>query len=152
MKISEFLATTDVVSELTGSNSANVLAELCRPIAASNGLNSQVLVASLLERERVASTGIGDGVAIPHTRVSGLSELRACVGRSKMGIDFNSIDSKPSHLFVALFAPTTSPGIHLHALSRICRIFKNPALRDALMQARDATEIYQLIEAEDALA
>jgi len=64
MKISEFLATTDVVSELTGSNSADVLAELCRPIAASNGLDSQALVESLLERERMASSGIGDGVAI----------------------------------------------------------------------------------------
>ena len=152
MKISEFLATTDVVSELTGSNSADVLAELCRPIVASNGLDSQLLVESLLERERLASTGIGDGVAIPHSRVPGLSELRACVGRSKTGIDFNSIDSKPSYLFVALFAPTTRPGIHLHALSRISRIFKNATLRDALMQARDATEIYQLIEAEDARA
>lgn len=150
MKISEFLSPTDVVGELTGSNSLDVLAELCRPVAATNGLEPQLLVQSLLAREKLASTGIGDGVAIPHGRVPGLLALRACVGRSSVGIDFNSIDSRPSYLFVALFAPATGSGIYLHALSRICRIFKNQAFREALMQARDAAEIFQLIEAEDA--
>jgi len=148
MKISEFLSPTNILDELTGSNPRDVLAELCRPVAI-DGLDTQLLVESLLERERLASTGIGDGVAIPHGRVPGLSKLRASVGRSKMGIDFNAIDSRPSYLFVALFAPAAGPGIHLHALSRISRIFRNQAFRDSLMRARDAAEIFELIEAED---
>ena len=152
MKISDFLTPSDILSELTGSNSLEVLAELCHPVAVTSGLDPHSLVESLLERERLASTGIGDGVAIPHSRVPGLSALRACIGRSTAGIEFNSIDLKPSHLFIALFAPAAQPGIHLHALSRISRIFKSQALRDALMHARDATEIFQLIEAADARA
>ena len=148
MKISEFLSPTNILDELSGSNPRDVLAELCRPVAI-DGLDTQLLVESLLERERLASTGIGDGVAIPHGRVPGLSKLRASVGRSKMGIDFNAIDSRPSYLFVALFAPAAGPGIHLHALSRISRIFRNQAFRDSLMRARDAAEIFELIEAED---
>jgi len=148
MKISEFLSPSNILGELTGSNPRDVLAELCRPVA-TDGLDTQLLVESLLERERLASTGIGDGVAIPHGRVHGLSKLRASVGRSKAGIDFNAVDSKPSHLFVALFAPAAGPGVHLRALSRISRIFRNQAFRDSLMRARDAAEIFELIEAED---
>jgi PTS system nitrogen regulatory IIA component len=150
MKISEFLHPSDVLGELAGSTAQDVLAELCSPVAATSAVDPKTLLDSLLAREKLGSTGIGDGVAIPHSKVPGLPVLRASIGRSKAGVDFGAIDSKPAHLFVALFAPATGTGLHLHALSRISRILKNPSFRESLMAAPNAAEIYQLIMAEDA--
>ncbi len=150
MKISDFLHPADVVGDLAGASAPAVLAELCRRVASTGPIGAPVLLESLLARESHGSTGIGEGVAIPHGRVPGLPGLRASFGRSRAGIDFRAADSRPAHLFVALFAPASGPGIHLHALCRLSRVLKKPSLRDALMRARGAAEIYQLIETEDA--
>ena len=121
-----------------------------RPIAASQRVDTQKLVDTLLDREKLGSTGIGEGVAIPHGKVPGLPGLVASFGRSVPGVDFRAIDGRPTHLFFTLFAPENSAGAHLKALARISRIFKNAAFRDAIMKAADAAEVYRLIEAEDA--
>jgi PTS system nitrogen regulatory IIA component len=150
MKIVEFLQPGAVVGDLVGTSPPAVLAELARPLASSHRLDPQRLTEILLEREKLGSTGIGDGVAIPHGKVPGLPLLMACFGRARNGVDFKAIDGKPTHLFFALFAPENSAGAHLKALARISRIFKNPGFRDAILQAPDAAEIYRLIETEDA--
>ena len=150
MKIIEFLQPAAVVDNLAGTSAAAVLAELSRPLAASHKVDAQRLLETLLEREKLGSTGIGDGVAIPHGKVPGLPVLMASFGRSKAGVDFKAIDGKPTYLFFTLFAPENSAGAHLKALARISRIFKNPAFRDSIMKARDAAEVYRLIETEDA--
>ncbi|MFL5262477.1 MAG: PTS sugar transporter subunit IIA [Anaeromyxobacteraceae bacterium] len=150
MKIVEFLQPGAVVDDLTGATSAAVLAELSRPLASSHKADPQRLLETLLEREKLGSTGIGDGVAIPHGKVPGLPALMASFGRSKRGVDFKAIDAKPTFLFFTLFAPENSAGAHLKALARISRIFKNPAFRESIMKAKDAAEIYRLIETEDA--
>jgi len=113
-------------------------------------VDAQKLLDTLLEREKLGSTGIGEGVAIPHGKVPGLPGLIASFGRSVQGIDFRAIDGRPTHLFFALFAPENSAGAHLKALARISRIFKNPAFRESILRAPSAEEIYRLIEAEDA--
>lgn len=150
MKIVEFLRSDAVIASLSGQAAPAVLAELVRPLAASQKVDGQRLVETLLDREKLGSTGIGEGVAIPHGKVPGLPGLMASFGRSAGGVDFRAIDGKPTHLFFALFAPENSAGTHLKALARISRIFKNPAFREAIMRAPDAAEIYRLIEAEDA--
>ena len=150
MKIVEFLQRSAVVDDLAGSGAAALMAELCRPLATAHKVDAQRLLETLLEREKLGSTGIGDGVAIPHGKVPGLPLLMATFGRSKAGVDFKAIDGKPTHLFFTLFAPENSAGAHLKALARISRIFKNPAFREAIMKAKDAAEIYRLIETEDA--
>ncbi|ACG75499.1 putative PTS IIA-like nitrogen-regulatory protein PtsN [Anaeromyxobacter sp. K] len=150
MKIVEFLRSDAVIASLSGQAAPAVLAELVRPLAASQKVDGQRLVETLLDREKLGSTGIGEGVAIPHGKVPGLPGLMASFGRSAGGVDFRAIDGKPTHLFFALFAPENSAGTHLKALARISRIFKNPAFREAIMKAPDAAEIYRLIEAEDA--
>jgi PTS system nitrogen regulatory IIA component len=150
MKIVEFLRFDAVIANLSGATGPAVLAELCRPLAAACKMDSQKLLDTLLEREKLGSTGIGEGVAIPHGKVPGLPGLMASFGRAPQGIDFRAIDGRPTVLFFALFAPENSAGAHLKALARISRIFKNPAFREAILRAGTAEEIYRLIEAEDA--
>jgi nitrogen PTS system EIIA component len=150
MKISDFLQPCDVIANLSSTTAQAVLAELCGPVAQAVPIDAQILLDTLLAREQLGSTGIGEGVAIPHGRVPGLPTLRAALGRSCTGVDFKAADDKPTHIFVALFAPASGPGVHLHALARLSRVLKDPVLRDAIMRARDAAEIYQLIDAEDA--
>src|SRR5512138_2628290 len=150
MKIVEFLRADAVIANLSGQTGPAVLAELCRPIAATQRVDPQRLVDTLLDREKLGSTGIGEGVAIPHGKVPGLPGLIASFGRSTPGVDFRAIDGRPTHLFFALFAPENSAGAHLKALARISRIFKNPGFRDAILKAPGPEEIYRLVEAEDA--
>ena len=149
MKIVEFLQPGAVVDDLSGKTAQAVLAELSRPLAVAHKLDPQRLLDTLLEREKLGSTGIGDGIAIPHGKVNGLPVLMASFGRSKAGIDFKAIDGKPTYLFFTLFAPENSAGAHLKALARISRIFKSPAFRESILKAKDGAEIYRLIETED---
>jgi PTS system nitrogen regulatory IIA component len=149
MKIIEFLHPGAVVGQLVGTSAQAVLAELARPLATTHKLDAQRLLDTLVEREKLGSTGIGDGIAIPHGKVPGLPVLMASFGRSIKGVDFSAIDGRPTYLFFTLFAPENSAGAHLKALARISRIFKNPAFRESIMKASDAAEIYRLIEAED---
>jgi PTS system nitrogen regulatory IIA component len=150
MKIVEFLQASAVVDDLAGTGAQAVLAQLAKPLALAHKVNPQRLLETLLEREKLGSTGIGDGVAIPHGKVPGLPALMASFGRSRAGVDFRAIDGKPTYLFFTLFAPENSAGAHLKALARISRIFKNAAFRESIMKAADAAEIFRLIEAEDA--
>jgi PTS system nitrogen regulatory IIA component len=150
MKIVEFLQMGAVVDDLAGTSAQGVLAELARPLAAAHRVDAQRLLETLLEREKLGSTGIGDGIAIPHGKVTNLPSLMASFGRSRAGVDFRAIDGKPTYLFFTLVAPENSAGAHLKALARISRIFKNPAFRESIMKAKDAAEIYRLIELEDA--
>jgi len=149
MKIVEFLRPDAVIANLAGTTGQAVLAELCRPLSAVHRLEAQRLLDTLQDRERLGSTGIGDGVAIPHGKVAGLPALVASFGRAPQGIDFRAIDAKPTYLFFALIAPENSAGAHLKALARISRIFKNPSFREAILKAGSADEIFRLIEAED---
>jgi PTS system nitrogen regulatory IIA component len=97
----------------------------------------------------LGSTGIGDGIAIPHGRLKEIKNIICSFGRTREGIDFQSIDEKPSHLFFLLFAPEESAGEHLQALARLSRILKDGRLRKRLMEAASEKEIYRLIAEED---
>jgi PTS system nitrogen regulatory IIA component len=151
MKIIEFLQPSAVIEDLSSQSAEDALTELCRPLGTS-GLDSKQLLESLLAREKLGSTGIGQGVAIPHGRVPGLPALSASFGRSKAGIDFSALDAKPTFLFFTLFVPEKPAGVHLTALARISRILRAPSFRESILSAKGALEIYQIIEFEDAKA
>ena len=104
----------------------------------------------LLDRERLGSTGIGDNIAIPHGKLAQLSRLMLCFGRSIKGVDFDSMDGKPSHLFFMLLAPVNSAGLHLKALAKISRMLMSQPFRDHLLKAEGTEEIYRLIAERDA--
>jgi nitrogen PTS system EIIA component len=150
MKITEFLEPTAIIDDLVGSTPQEVLTEICRPLAASTGVNRERMVEALLTREQLAPTAIGEGLAIPHGKMAGLRGLVAGFGRSRAGIDFKAPDSRPAALFFTLLAPEDGHGLHLKALARISRLFKTAEFRESLLKAKDAAEIYQLMVAEDA--
>ncbi len=150
MKLVDFLRPEAVIGELAGDAPASVLAQLARPVAQAFRLEERRLVEVLLEREKLGSTGVGEGVAIPHAKVAGLPALAASLGRSSRGLDFRAIDGRPTRLFLALFAPESAAGSHLQALARVSRLFKSAAFREALLSAPDAAAMWRLLQQEDA--
>jgi PTS system nitrogen regulatory IIA component len=104
----------------------------------------------LLEREALQSTGIGEGVAIPHGKLAGLDRLVATFARSVPGVDFDSIDGQPTHHFFLLVVPEHSGGQYLKALARISRFFRDPAFRRKLAEGETLDDVIHAIEDEDA--
>jgi len=150
MKIVDFIREELILPELRSSEKLDVLSELAGHLAARHeGVAKDELVKVLVERERLASTAIGEGIAIPHGKLDTIGKLVACVGRAKEGVDFDSMDGRPTHLFFVLVAPENSTGVHLKALARISRLFKDGEFRTRLMAAGDAREMYKIIADED---
>jgi PTS system nitrogen regulatory IIA component len=151
MKIVDFVRPELIVAQLAGREKAEVIKELADHLAAHvAGVDREALSKVLIERERLASTAIGEGVAIPHGKLDAVGKLVACVGRAPAGVDFDSMDGRPTHLFFVLVAPENSTGVHLKALARISRLFKDPEFRTRLMRAKDGPELYRVIADEDA--
>jgi PTS system nitrogen regulatory IIA component len=151
MKIVDFVRPELIVGDLHGRDKTEVIRELAEHLASHvSGVDRETLARVLLERERLASTAIGEGVAIPHGKLDAVGRLVACVGRAKAGVDFESMDGRPTHLFFVLVAPENSTGVHLKALARISRLFKDPEFRTRLLAAADAAEMYRVIADEDA--
>lgn len=154
MKIIEFLRPDFVIADLRAEDKSAALREICEFLAGRDpSLPPKDRLFQVLEdREALRSTGIGDSVAIPHGRFAGLPQLVAAFARSPKGIEFVGTDDQPGvfHHFIVVFAPENSAGLHLKALARITRLFKNPELRRAIMGAPDAAGIYRLITEEDA--
>jgi PTS system nitrogen regulatory IIA component len=148
--IADVLRPDCVIADLSGGTVSSVLSELARPVAAAGGLEPLALASALLAREKLGSTGIGEGVAVPHCKVPRLASLTACLGRSRAGVDFRAHDGKPTHVFVALFAPERAGAEHLQALARVSRLLKRPEFRKALLDAPDAAAMYELVVDEDA--
>jgi PTS system nitrogen regulatory IIA component len=149
MKISEFLGADAIITELSAKDKPGILKELAGPLARNMPVPSEKIYAMLAEREEIGTTGIGEGVAIPHGKLAGVPRLTASFGVAHSGVDFQAIDGKPTYLFFALIAPENSAGIHLKALARISRLFKSPAFRESILKADGAGAIYQLISRED---
>jgi nitrogen PTS system EIIA component len=157
MKIVDFVRPELIVPELQARDKAEVIKELAGHLAAHVGgkggaapIDREQLSKVLMERERLASTAIGEGVAIPHGKLDAVGKLVACVGRAPQGVDFDSMDGRPTHLFFVLVAPENSTGVHLKALARISRLFKDPEFRTRLMQAKTADDLFKVISDEDA--
>ena len=146
MKLSEIFKPQLIISNLKAHDKKGVLEELSQVITEQNpSLNKRSLLQVLLERERLGSTGIGDGIALPHGKLKELSNLLISFGRSINGLDFDSIDEQPAYLFFLLLAPVNSAGMHLTALAKISRMLKDANFRQRLMGAKSREEIYKVI-------
>ena len=151
MKIQDIVSPEAIVDNLRADTKEGVLRELSEVIAKSiPKLSTNSLAAILMERENLGSTGIGDGVAIPHGKVAGIEHLVAAFGRSRNGVQFHSLDGKPAHLFFLIMAPENSAGMHLKALARISRLLKDERFRRSLLEAADVDELRKLLNEEDA--
>jgi len=150
MKILDILAVDSIVPELKGRTKKLVLEELIDAAKQNKSdIDSDRLMKVLLERERLGSTGIGDGIAIPHGKLNDIEDLVLSFGRSIEGIDFESMDGKPVHLFFLLVAPETCAGIHLRALAKIARLLKNGTVRKRLAKVDNREDIFSIIQQED---
>jgi nitrogen PTS system EIIA component len=151
MKILDLIQRDTVVPHLKGRTKPQILRELAANLVAQRPeLDREQVTRVLIEREDLASTAIGEGVAIPHGKLPGVAQITACLGRVKGGIDFDSMDGQPTYLFFVLVAPENSTGAHLKALARISRLFKDPEFRQRLLAAEGAEEMYATLAAEDA--
>ncbi len=150
MKILDILAKESIIPELSGKSKKQVLEELIDALLINRPhLDRDRLMTVLLERERLGSTGIGDGIAIPHGKMKDLDQLALSFGRSSQGVDFESMDGKPVHLFFLLVAPENCAGIHLRALAKIARLLKNGTVRKRLGNVKGREEVYSVIQMED---
>jgi PTS system nitrogen regulatory IIA component len=107
------------------------------------------LVKTLMNREALGSTGIGQGIGIPHAKSNAIKELIGALGISQSGVDFDSLDGEPTKIFFLLVAPEDAAGPHLKALARISRMLKDKFLRDSFLTARDEKTIINIIAKED---
>ena len=150
VKIAEMLDPAAIIAELEGTGKEEVLAELTGSLVAANpSLNREDILRVLLERERLGSTGIGDGVAIPHGKLKNLDHQLMAFGLSRKGVEFDAMDGKPARLFFLLIAPEDAVGIHLKTLARISKLLKAPSVRERLQKAADRQQIYRIIAEEE---
>lgn len=157
MKLVDILEPGRVIHRLSAKTKADVLRELVDRGITPPEANTDLAVADrdqivrvLEERERLGSTGIKDGLAIPHGKLERLDQLVACLGLHPDGIDFGALDGQASKIFIVLLAPESAGGLHLKALARISRLFSDGAFHLRLLQAADAASVWREIETEDA--
>ncbi|HET57497.1 MAG TPA: PTS sugar transporter subunit IIA [Deltaproteobacteria bacterium] len=150
MNIREIIEQNYIVDELKSKTKREVLKELTRPFAENlSNVDSDGMVEVLLDREKLGSTGIGYGVAIPHGKMTGLDQLVVSFGRSSEGVEFDALDGKPVNIFFLLMAPDNSAGKHLKALAKISRMLKDAGFRKELMEAGSKQRLYTLIVEKD---
>ena len=150
MKLSQILEVDSIIPDLKARDKKGALEELADAVICNRpALDKHSLVKILLERERLGSTGIGDGVAIPHGKFGGIAQPIVSFGRSIKGLDFESMDGQPAYLFFLLLAPENSANIHLKVLARIAKILKNSSFRKLLMEASSQKELYETIIHDD---
>lgn len=146
MQLTEVLSPDLILPKLKGETKLDVITEFADAIALVHPeLDKDAISNILLEREKLGSTGIQDGIAIPHGKVSVLKDIVVAFGRSAHGIDFQAHDNKLTHLFFVLLAPENATGHHLKLLARLSRLLKQVDLRNQLMESTDAEAIYQTL-------
>src|SRR5438552_18660470 len=151
MRVIDFLAPDCIIAALQARTKPAVLTEMSAHLAkVVPGVDAAALNRVLDERELLASTAIGDGIAIPHGKLDAVGRLVGTLGRARAGIEFESIDGKPTHLVFMLVAPASSTGVHLKALARLSRLFRDADFRDRLLAAPTREAMYQVISDEDA--
>ena len=149
MKITDFLSRETIVPALASREKNAALEEMAEYLGSTHHLDRNKVLKVLLERERISTTAIGEGVAIPHGKLNGVERVVGVFARSPEGIDFASLDGAPTHLFFVLVAPENAAADHLKALARISRLLKDEAFRRRLMAGQSSQELYTTILEED---
>ncbi|MGD1973776.1 MAG: PTS sugar transporter subunit IIA [Desulfobacterales bacterium] len=149
MKICDVLDRKSILPDLKARNKQGILEELVVPVAEIAGVSQKDLTKVLMERERLGSTGIGGGIGIPHGKMKHLESLVLGFGLSRKGVDFESLDGQPTHIFFLLISPENNTGLHLKLLARISRILKNEPFKSRLLEAANDDEILGIIKEED---
>jgi PTS system nitrogen regulatory IIA component len=141
----DLLSSKAVAAKLEVASKKDVLNELARHAAALTGKDAPVIFNVLWEREKLGTTGVGFGIAIPHGRIEGLERVQGFFARLAQPVNFESIDDKPVDLVFLLLAPETAGADHLHALATVSRLLRDTKLCDQLRRAKDESAIYKLL-------
>lgn len=150
MRLADLLHKDRVTTSLQASDKDGVLRALAKLFGnGQEALDPEEVFRVFAEREALASTGVGSGVAIPHGRIGGIDRLQAALGIHPTGVAFDSVDGRPAHIFVAVLAPERQPSEHLKALARISRLLRDEQVRQALLEASDPVTAFDLVVAED---
>lgn len=150
MKITDFLDRKAIKIGLTASNKEGILKELVELLGQSKDIGDpKAVLKALLERESLGSTGIGQGIAIPHGKTDRVQELVAALGVSRKGVNFDALDGEPVYIFFLLVTPKDTTGSHLKALAQISRLLRDSYFCDLIKRCQRADEIYELIKREE---
>ncbi|MBI5506588.1 MAG: PTS sugar transporter subunit IIA [Deltaproteobacteria bacterium] len=150
MRLATILEPGCVVLDLHGGSKREALAQLAASIASMRSdIDAADLLDALVKREEASSTAIADGIAIPHAKVQQGATVISCFGRSRAGIDFESVDGRPTQLFFVLVSPTADPSLHVRWLAHIAGLLGNPAVRKALLDAATAEEVLEVLAREE---
>ena len=150
MKLADFLEVETIFPTLKANTKRDVIKELADNISNVHpNINNERLTEALLDREKLCSTALDSGVAVPHAKISGITEIILGFGRSLEGIVFESLDKKPTNFFITLITPEDVTGIRIQLLARISKVFRNQDLRSRLMNCDSEQAIFQTIKLED---
>ena len=149
MKILDFLKKEAIITNLSFQNKKETLEELAAPVAKALKTDNEILVRALMEREQLGSTGYDNGVGLPHAKLKSIRDTVLSFGVSKKGIDFDSLDGNPTHIFFLLLTSENSAGIHLRLLAKISKILKNENFRKKVIKAETSEEILSIIKKAD---
>lgn len=153
LKIFQYLKPNLILSDLQAQDKNGVLTELANRITdQAPGLDAREILRVLLDRERLGSTGIGEGFAIPHGKIKSIDRMIIAFGRSRQGIPFDSMDGKRAFYFFVLIAPEDSAALHLKALAKISRFIKNSSFKESLSRAPNCEELERIIQEQDEMA
>jgi fructose-specific phosphotransferase system IIA component len=152
MKFSDYVSSDAIRSDLTSNDKEGVIRELVNALVESGKINSDELesiVQAIMTREELGSTGIGRGVAVPHTKHSSVDQMVGTVGVSSDGIDFQSLDGEKVQLFFLLISPPDRPSDHLRALENVTRQLRNDTFCRFLKQSKTPADVQQVLDEAD---
>lgn len=145
MRISQLISKSSIIANLTAIDKKGALDELARAAATTTNASAQQIATVLMEREQLGSTGIGGGIAIPHGKLNSVEEITVGFALSKNGVEYDSLDNKPVHLFFVLLTPENSTGGHLRVLAQISKMLKMDEFKNQLLTATTIDELYDII-------
>ena len=150
MTLLDILSTNSTIIDLAGETKEDIISELVDSLEVGDSITDRATVLqAVLEREKIMSTGIGDGIAIPHGKSGAVVKLVAALGTQKRGVDFEALDGEPAYVFFHLVSPANVSGPHIKALARISRLLKNDDFKKKLIAADSAEEVIAIIEVEE---
>jgi len=150
MTLMDILSANSVIVDLKGETKEEIIEELVDALEVGEVItNRDKVLQAVLEREKIMSTGIGDGIAIPHGKSDAVARLAAALGTQKRGVDFEALDGEPAYVFFLLVSPANVSGPHIKALARISRLLKNDDFKKKLIDAVSAEDIMAVIESEE---
>ena len=150
MNLLDILSKKSTVVGLEGETKEDIITELVDCLEVGEVIsNRDKVLEAVLEREKIMSTGIGDGIAIPHGKSESVVKLAAALGTQRRGVDFEALDGEPAYVFFLLVSPANVSGPHIKALARISRLLKNDDFKKRLVAAPTPEEIMSAIESEE---